>query len=93
LNEAIEASKMSSDIGKLQLENKNLRGQIEEFQAEFKDIKNQEVTIRRLEDKIKEYETKMESIVQNQIEETSESMRVETETTITQLRERFVYLK
>lgn len=93
MNEAIEASKMSSDIGKLQLENKNLRGQIEEFQAEFKDIKNQEVTIRRLEDKIKEYETKMESIVQNQIEETSESMRVETETTITQLRERFVYLK
>ena len=81
---------MSSDIGKLQLENKNLRGQIEEFQAEFKDIKNQEVTIRRLEDKIKEYETKMESIVQNQIEETSESMRVETESTITQLRERYV---
>lgn len=83
---------MSSDIGKLQLENKNLRGQIEEFQAEFKDIKNQEVTIRRLEDKIKEYETKMESIVQNQIEETSESMRVETESTITQLRERYVYI-
>ena len=81
-------SEKSASVGKLELENKNLKAQITEFQEEFKGIKNQEVTIRRLEDKVKDYETRMETIVQNQVQETEENIRLDNQTTITQLKER-----
>ena len=79
-------------VGKLELDNKNLRSQIEEFQQEFKDIKNQEVTIRRLEDKIKDYETRLDSIVNVQVQDSEDKIREEFQHTITQLKERYFYI-
>lgn len=64
-----------SQISVLELENKKLKGQIEEFQNEFREIKNQEVTIRRLEDKIKDYEIQMNVLVQKQVEEATEQVK------------------
>ena len=66
-----------------------MRSQLEEYQVEFRDIKNQEVTIRILEDRIKEFEGRMDSLVQEKIEETSEALKQDTATTISQLQERY----
>ena len=43
----------------MQLENENLQRQLEQFKSEIHEIKNQEVTVRRLEDKLHEYETQV----------------------------------
>jgi homeobox protein cut-like len=83
-----EESQKSSAAGKLELENKSLRSQLDEYQEEFRGIKNQEVTIRRLEDKIKEYDTRMESLVQEQVQQTEVTLREESETVLMQMKER-----
>ena len=51
----------------MEAENRRLQKKLSEFQSEFKDIKNQEVTIRRLEDRCKELEGKAEEIVQQRL--------------------------
>lgn len=51
----------------MEAENRRLQKKLSEFQSEFKDIKNQEVTIRRLEDRCKELESKAEEIVQQRL--------------------------
>ncbi len=41
------------------MENRRLQKELEEFHKEFQEIQNQEVTIRRLEEKIRDYETQV----------------------------------
>ncbi len=43
----------------LEIENRKCKTELEEFRKEFQEIQNQEVTIRRLEDKIADYESKV----------------------------------
>lgn len=46
-------------VSELEIENKKLKTELEEFRKEFQEVKDQEVTIRRLEEKIGEYENKV----------------------------------
>jgi hypothetical protein len=58
-NDSQQSSRDSNRVGELDIENRKLRTELEEFRKEFQEVKNQEVTIRRLEDKIADYETKV----------------------------------
>jgi len=55
-------------ISELELENRKLRTELEEFRKEFQGIQNQEVTIRRLEEKIQVYESKMDLLVEEKVQ-------------------------
>lgn len=79
----------ASSAGRLELENKNLRSQLEQYQQEFKDIKNQEVTIRRLQDQVKEYEGRMDSLVEEKMQENSTTIQTNLQSTIDQMQERY----
>ncbi|KAF2069865.1 hypothetical protein CYY_008818 [Polysphondylium violaceum] len=61
LTAALEEYSKVDITTKLEIENKKLLTELNEFKKEFQEIQNQEVTIRRLEDKIKEYENRFES--------------------------------
>ncbi|CAH3149796.1 unnamed protein product [Porites lobata] len=59
-------------VAKLQdyeIENKQLRETLEEYNTEFAEVKNQEVTINRLKEKLREYEEKIEDRVQARVKE------------------------
>eukprot|EP00053_Salpingoeca_punica_P016324 m.153539 g.153539 ORF g.153539 m.153539 type:complete len:665 (+) comp16942_c0_seq1:248-2242(+) len=58
----------------LVLENQKLKQTIEEYRSEFSDVKNQEVTINLLKDKIKEYEEKTADIVETKVKEKERQM-------------------
>ncbi|KAK5581532.1 hypothetical protein RB653_001567 [Dictyostelium firmibasis] len=54
LTAALEECSKVDQTTKLEIENRKLQMQLTDFKKEFQEIQNQEVTIRRLEDKIKE---------------------------------------
>ncbi|KAM9991941.1 hypothetical protein ACTFIZ_012602 [Dictyostelium cf. discoideum] len=54
LSAALEECSKVDQTTKLEIENRKLQMQLTDFKKEFQEIQNQEVTIRRLEDKIKE---------------------------------------
>ena len=83
-----EESQKSSKVGELELENKKLRTELEEFRKEFQEVQNQEVTIRRLEDKINEYQSKMDQIIQERTVQTEQQLKDEFQKTLENLRER-----
>ncbi|CAH3021307.1 unnamed protein product [Porites evermanni] len=59
-------------VAKLQdyeIENKQLRETLDEYNTEFAEVKNQEVTINRLKEKLREYEEKIEDRVQARVKE------------------------
>jgi hypothetical protein len=60
LSAALDDSHKSNVITELEIENKKYKTELEEFRKEFQEIQNQEVTIRRLEDKITDYESKVQ---------------------------------
>lgn len=53
----------------LVVENEKLQKTIQEYHEEFAEIKNQEVTVKRLQDKLDEYEKNMESTIQSRLAE------------------------
>jgi homeobox protein cut-like len=70
-----EENNKSSRVVEIEAENRRLQKKLSEFQTEFKDIKNQEVTIRRLEDRCKELESKAEEIVQQRLSTLERGLR------------------
>lgn len=65
----------SSRVAELEHENRKLQKELETFRKDFQDVKNQEVTIRRLEDKLRDYEAKMEDLVAAKVEANARSLR------------------
>lgn len=56
-------------LADLEIENKNLRETLREYNEEFKEVRNQDVTIKALKEKIKNYEDLMDNNVQTKIKE------------------------
>ena len=69
LENAQQIKKKSERVQDLEIENKQLRETLDDYNVEFAQVKNQEVTIKMLKDKIKEMEEKSEQIVQQRIKE------------------------
>ena len=59
----------------LEIENKKLRETLEEYNVEFAEVKNQEVTIKALKEKIKELEEKSEQQVQAKLKEKEKELQ------------------
>jgi homeobox protein cut-like len=59
----------------LEIENKKLRETLDEYNLEFAEVKNQEVTIKALKDKIKELEDKSEQQVQLKLKEKEKELQ------------------
>lgn len=59
----------------LEIENKKLRETLEEYNLEFAEVKNQEVTIKALKDKIKELEEKSEQQIQSKLKEREKELQ------------------
>jgi hypothetical protein len=72
----------------LEIENKKYKTELEEFKKEFQEVQNQEVTIRRLQDQIAEYEKKMENKIQSKVESIEKSITDDTQQKIKSLKER-----
>ena len=63
---------LEKKVGKfadLEIENKNLRETLHEYNEEFKEVRNQDVTIKTLKEKIKNYEEQLEDSVDVKIKE------------------------
>lgn len=75
------------ETAELVQKNKALELKISEFEKEFSELKNQDVTIRKLEDKIKEYENNMEEMVKKKTNETKQEISLETEKIISNYKE------
>ncbi|KAN0040502.1 hypothetical protein ACTA71_008839 [Dictyostelium dimigraforme] len=63
LSAALEECTKVDQTTKLEIENRKLQMQLTDFKKEFQEIQNQEVTIRRLEDKIKEMNSERSEFV------------------------------
>jgi homeobox protein cut-like len=59
----------------LEVENKKLRETLDEYNVEFAEVKNQEVTIKALKDKIKDLEDKSEQLVQSKLKEREKELQ------------------
>ncbi|XP_062504880.1 protein CASP-like [Corticium candelabrum] len=69
LEQAAERQKKIDTLQAFEIENKKLRKTLEEYNAEFAQVKNQEVTVSRLKEKLKEYEDKEEQAVMSKVKE------------------------
>ncbi|XP_068230347.1 protein CASP-like isoform X3 [Palaemon carinicauda] len=56
-------------LADLEIENKNLRETLKEYNEEFKEVRNQDVTIKALKEKVKHYEDLMDDTVQSKTKE------------------------
>uniref|UniRef100_A0A915HU97 Homeobox protein cut-like n=1 Tax=Romanomermis culicivorax TaxID=13658 RepID=A0A915HU97_ROMCU len=63
----------------LEIENTNLRETLHQYNKELADVKNQEITIRQLREKIRNFEDQMESLVKQKITEKEQSLMREYE--------------
>ncbi|XP_033111583.1 protein CASP-like isoform X2 [Anneissia japonica] len=61
----------------LEIENQKLRETLEEYNHEFAEVKNQEVTIKNLKEKLKEYEGKIEATAQARAKEKEKELQRE----------------
>ncbi|CAF4957323.1 unnamed protein product, partial [Rotaria socialis] len=62
-------------VSDLEVENQKLRETLAEYNNEFADVKNQEVTIKQLREKIKDLEDKTESTIQQRIKEKEKELQ------------------
>lgn len=67
--------KKAEKVQDLEIENKQLRETLDEYNAEFAEIKNQEVTIKNLKEKIKELEEKSEQQIQTKLGEKEKELQ------------------
>ena len=65
LEYCIELEKKAGKVTDLELENINLRETLKEYNEEFKEVRNQDVTIKSLKDKLKSYEENMDENLQS----------------------------
>lgn len=75
LEQAVIQQQKVSKLQDYEIENKQLRETLEEYNSEFAEVKNQEVTINRLKEKLREYEDKMEERVQARAKEKEKDMQ------------------
>ena len=64
-----QLQKKAERVQDLEIENKQLRETLDEYNNEFAHVKNQEVTIKQLKEKIKDLEEKIEQTVQSKLKE------------------------
>ena len=69
------AVSLRSRIGTLENENSKLVKEIESFSAEFSSLKNQDITIRKLEEKLASMDSSVEDLVQAQVEKMGEEIK------------------
>ncbi|XP_013416515.1 homeobox protein cut-like 1 isoform X2 [Lingula anatina] len=69
LEHALLLQKRAHKAQDLEIENKQLRETLDEYNHEFAEVKNQEVTIKQLKEKLKEHEEKVESTAQARAKE------------------------
>ncbi|XP_041456465.1 homeobox protein cut-like 1 isoform X1 [Lytechinus variegatus] len=69
LEYCVNLQKRAQKAQDLEIENQKLRETLEEYNKEFAEVKNQEVTIKNLQTKLKEYEERSESVAQARADE------------------------
>ncbi|XP_052715814.1 homeobox protein cut-like 1 isoform X4 [Crassostrea angulata] len=80
LEYALQIQKKAHRVSDLEIENKQLRDTLDEYNHEFAEVKNQEVTIKQLRDRLKECEDKIEATAEARSKEKErELQRVFTE--------------
>ncbi|CAF3789921.1 unnamed protein product, partial [Adineta steineri] len=62
-------------VSDLEVENQKLRETLDEYNHEFADVKNQEVTIKQLREKIKDLEDRTESNIQQRVKEKEKELQ------------------
>lgn len=75
LEHSQQLQKKAQKAQDLEIENKQLRETLEVYNQEFVEVKNQEVTIKQLKDKVKEYEDKMEANAQARAKEKEKELQ------------------
>lgn len=75
LENAQKQMKKAERVQDLEIENKQLRDTLDDYNNEFAQVKNQEVTIKMLKDKIKELEDKSEQLVQQRIKDKEKELQ------------------
>ncbi|XP_071946425.1 protein CASP-like isoform X2 [Antedon mediterranea] len=75
LEHAQALQKKSQKAQDLEIENQKLRETLEEYNHEFAEVKNQEVTIKNLKEKLKEYEGKIEATAQTRANEKEKELQ------------------
>lgn len=91
--QAHEAGEKIRYAAKLEIENQKLVRELEEFHRDFKEVQNQEVTIRQLEDQVKHYKAKLESMVDSRVKEVEKRLAEEHNAQLQLLQERFVLVE
>ena len=76
LENAERVNKKAEKMQDLEIENKQLKNTLEEYHLEFVEVKNQEVTIKNLNQKIKELEEKADSQVQQRLKEKEKELQL-----------------
>ncbi|XP_045173735.1 homeobox protein cut-like 1 isoform X4 [Mercenaria mercenaria] len=69
LEYALQIQKKAHRVGDLEIENKQLRETLDEYNHEFAEVKNQEVTIKQLRERLKEGEDKVEAVAEARTKE------------------------
>ncbi|KYQ89065.1 CCAAT displacement protein [Tieghemostelium lacteum] len=87
LTAALEEASKVDNSGKLEIENKKLQNELADFKKEFQEIQNQEVTIRRLEDKVKDQESKLELMINEKVGNRESEVRLEMQDKINLLQQ------
>nr|XP_006812773.1 PREDICTED: protein CASP isoform X1 [Saccoglossus kowalevskii] len=77
LEHAMQLQKKMQRAQDLEIENQKLRETLNEYNNEFAEVKNQEVTIKTLKEKLKEYEDKMEAVAQARAKEKEKELQRE----------------
>lgn len=75
LENAQKLQKKAERVQDLEIENKQLRDTLDDYNTEFAQVKNQEVTIKMLKDKIKELEDKSEQFIQQRVKEKEKDLQ------------------
>ncbi|XP_070572083.1 protein CASP-like isoform X2 [Ptychodera flava] len=77
LEHAMQLQKKVQRAQDLEVENQKLRETLDEYNHEFAEVKNQEVTIKTLKEKLKEFEEKMEAVAQSRAKEKEKDLQRE----------------
>ncbi|XP_072044688.1 protein CASP-like isoform X2 [Amphiura filiformis] len=75
LEHGLNTQKRAQKATDLEIENQKLRETLDEYNQEFAEVKNQEVTIKNLRDKVKEYEDKMEAVAEARAKEKEKELQ------------------
>eukprot|EP00795_Rhopilema_esculentum_P015573 gene15573-6840_t len=75
LDQAQNVQQQLSKVKDLEMENQKLRETLDEYHTEFAEVKNQEVTIKDLKEKIKEFEDKTDEKLQAKLKDREASLQ------------------